>query len=1835
MSPTSATTTPTPTETLATTPISTKTLFDRNESYLTSPEPTKEIFQTSFARRLSLTPKGRGSSRSQSSSESPKKEVIEYTVSIKLQGSSSPEKRPSPEKPSSRLVDIKLTDDDGADVGGNHNDDDDDVIRNVGIPIPVLHYPKRDQVPTEKPPRPNSIPVISNSLGFDSDEARPKTWRQIPISKVDKSPTFEIPTFSFGGAQQNFQPPEENLGDEAKVEIEELDASEASNPAHQVECRVDDQGADHQRATAMPKSRSFVEFEELSDESSGPEEDVDNDGDKETDLDESESEPDDDDHQGNLEDQDSQVDSQPSGSRHDSKDESGDEQEPEDPGLEEEEEDEESFATCGSDLSFKVSSKRSPSTHRSRKSKTASPPLEFYQHQQQLQHQFQQLQEQQQQQLQQQHQHQQQQLLHEVNIVEKTKENLNRSHVVDNIPNEEPDKKEEAAYESWDKTEVEVSDIEEEAEIPDMESMAENLNIEMCKLKAGETPTIVSRYLSRLEREKSETESEDESFETFRKMRMRSDREAAAPERDITEDDTETAEFQTKLRQLGSNSSSASTTQRDVVCADASTSCDTTTPDVSAAATLSTEGKDDNKEAEDKGGEIIRSRSQEIYLQRKNFSNRKKFPGIPPVRPSPDVADILSQQLTVDSPMVEEEEEGISQSDQVVQPPFNLPPTQEEKLVQEPQVELVKSDSKLFKEGRPLSTEGLKADSANSSTSSLNALRHSRSFDSGLPMSPEVRRRLKAISQRSPSELSLLERKRSSLTSALTGSTTTPSPGRQSIEDLASSVENLREKLSLFPFTGRPAKLPFGEAGEEEELDLVPQLLNFQGGLTRSRSWQGFGAAHRAARHQAFWDSNRYEQVTDKDLSLPPPPASKPPEAPMPASSSNSSLNDSGKSIPPPTGRIGRLGAISRRYRPLAGSPSSSPLRSSPLRYQKRSLTIPLRSPLAQPPEKSASYDGEINSETDQSGNAAGMEKALSLSNLPTRNADKQPEAAVLNLSESLKLLNSSKTREKRNGLNSEAVKRSPGSNKFCLPGALSLDSISTTSRIVQPFDDERPREWSPKKRKKVVDSSKLAAIDLDSSSSSDDDDDNGNLSGEEFSFECNPPPIETVVQPETKAADETAQQPPADLVAASNEEQTKSIEATQQVMFRQHYLSIIQEEEEHSDANGNTPGSSRASSRPSSIYGGLPNFNPSDLKEMFKGLNGPSKDSENKDLGCEVNKSENNSPLFKSKMIKGDMSVEDATSGNSSSTTVNAILTNSSTMTSQDEKKFCPESLQQILRKLPPPPKQPPSLKPLWSPDRRKKFSPDVKTASPEESVIAEEQSEQPNQPELPPQLQPEPSRVIENLKRFNQQMNENLRSLSSSSSSLSFDELQSDSRRLSTPPSPKKSSGPSPLLSSPKVSPPRNSTAPYSPLVGCKASPKLNPRLARQSSSSSQSSTSLSSSSTKPDESSPKPSPLMSRKPPSSPKLPRSGDQSPKATRSSPRLNPKLRTPPKMSPPKLLIDLGVIPKKSLEPEVKVSVQTAATAPSPVAKETLSDQRSQVRLQPEEKKLPDLSNLKKLTPEIKLDKRGKEGKQEPQVQDVQPLRKDPRPASSVLPVKPGPASDLEKSKLASNDVVPAAGDKMRGRSNLARSSITEQHLTRAEETQPRPGYPDSLERSRTLDRGRVGRSPVVPQPQGLAKVGHLAEAHQTESLESPDTNQKDEVSLEELIKKYNGPRNSERFSMRSQSKEVMPSVEPPSQRSVDTSSTRSVANKGSRMRSISCQRPPTISDASIETSSSSSTSTSTSGKFSSMRELLKNVVSSQKNVQQQKMEFAQKNGKQTGDDHFISSTLV
>jgi hypothetical protein len=522
-----------------------------------------------------------------------------------------------------------------------------------------------------------------------------------------------------------------------------------------------------------------------------------------------------------------------------------------------EDEDEDSFATCSSDLSSKKP--KSPSVQRSRHSRTRSPmPVQQQQQQQQ--------------------------------VVEEVKKD-------DMIEDKLKDKVE---LENWDsadlKTEVEVSDIEEEEDIPDIEALAEPKVNELSKLVNGESPRIVSRYLARIEREKSETESEDESFEAFRAMRMRTDREAAPPERDINEDDTETAEFQTKLRQLGSNPSSASTTHREAVNGGGDhSSCEATTPDVSAA-TLSTDRKDETEEERDQ--EIVRSRSQEIYLQRKNFvAERKKFNLM---RANQDL-EILKEKPVVGNHVEEEDEEKADQVKEELKPiveiaskPINEVKNEvfreENKIVSN---KIVNETSKLESEkvdgnnaeieDRPSSTDGQKKESASSSTNSLHSLRHSRSFDSGLPMSPEVRRRLKTISQRSPSELSLsVFDKRKSFTA-------TPSPGRQSIEDLASSVENLREKLSLFPFA-RTGKQPVGD-NDDEELDQVPQMMSLQGGLTRSRSWQGFGAAHRTARHQAFWENQRYEQVTDKDLSLPPPPASKPPETCL--SVSNVSLSDS------------------------------------------------------------------------------------------------------------------------------------------------------------------------------------------------------------------------------------------------------------------------------------------------------------------------------------------------------------------------------------------------------------------------------------------------------------------------------------------------------------------------------------------------------------------------------------------------------------------------------------------------------------------------------------------------------------------------------------------------------------------------------------------------------------------------------------------------------------------------------------------------------------------------------------------------------------------------------
>ena len=189
-------------------------------------------------------------------------------------------------------------------------------------------------------------------------------------------------------------------------------------------------------------------------------------------------------------------------------------------------------------------------------------------------------------------------------------------------------------------------------------------------------------------------------------------------------------------------------------------------------------------------------------------------------------------------------------------------------------------------------------------------IQQSRSFESGLPpVTPELNRLMKtysstrSLSSKSSSVLSVMDRRSLSIT--------TPSPRKQSIEDLASSVENLKEKLMLIP------------KDSAETIQAVKERLarpaQVNGQIIRSRSWQGFGAAHRTARQQAFWESGRYESNTEKDLSLPPPPEKVPDQV---------------------TKRLSRSSKSPSRYRQRGYRPlSQSPLRdssSSPARHHLR-----------------------------------------------------------------------------------------------------------------------------------------------------------------------------------------------------------------------------------------------------------------------------------------------------------------------------------------------------------------------------------------------------------------------------------------------------------------------------------------------------------------------------------------------------------------------------------------------------------------------------------------------------------------------------------------------------------------------------------------------------------------------------------------------------------------------------------------------------------------------------------------------------------------------------------
>jgi hypothetical protein len=181
-------------------------------------------------------------------------------------------------------------------------------------------------------------------------------------------------------------------------------------------------------------------------------------------------------------------------------------------------------------------------------------------------------------------------------------------------------------------------------------------------------------------------------------------------------------------------------------------------------------------------------------------------------------------------------------------------------------------------------------------------------------------------------------------------------------------------------------------------------------------------------------------------------------------------------------------------------------------------------------------------------------------------------------------------------------------------------------------------------------------------------------------------------------------------------------------------------------------------------------------------------------------------------------------------------------------------------------------------------------------------------------------------------------------------------------------------------------------------------------------------------------------------------------------------------------------------------------------------------------------------------------------------------------------------------------------------------HLRKTDDTIP------TADRSKTLDRSRPDRGQVDSKSaprSSLKETTRTSHVEKTEPIvsEKPKTNQQpqttEEVSLEELIKKYNGPRSSDKYN-------VTPIRPPPAQKQKELVDEDS--NKPLRMRSSSCHRPNEMADNSQRRDSGATDVTSHpvstgsgTGKFSSMKELLKNVVSSQKNVQQQKMEFGQK----------------
>ena len=540
---------------------------------------------------------------------------------------------------------------------------------------------------------------------------------------------------------------------------------------------------------------------------------------------------------------------------------------------------------------------------------------------------------------------------------------------------------------------------------------------------------------------------------------------------------------------------------------------------------------------------------------------------------------------------------------------------------------------------------------------SMFPIQQSRSFDSGLPpVTPELNKLIlthssKSLSSKSSSIISILERRVGSSLNI-----TTPSPRKQSIEDLASSVENLKEKLLLIPKDSAETI----QAVKERLARPIPTQSNPGstssnggssesgiGSLSRSRSWQGFSAAHRTSRQQAFWESQRYESNSEKDLSLPPPPEKVPDQVAK-------KLNRSSKS----PSRYTR----SRHYRPLSQSPlrdSSSPARNH-IRlssHHNNNSNIPNGSPCT-----------TTNSKEQERGSSCN-----NLEQVPT----KLRQVGL-----------SSSTHEKAGSCNSALESSYPKS----------ADSSSSS-------EDEDCEETSYSYSCLVDNNDKMIKQQQQQQQSilesGGDQEDHQN--GDHFMINGDPSMMMMIPNGANANQDQDFDQ---------DDSQRRQIKPPNQYFYRHHYLSIIQEEEEHSDL---ASCSSRASSRPGSIYGGVSGNGCCLRNNSFIDGNNISPETSPKRGHKNINNKR------KTDSVGSDFSIE---SVNSLLSEEGSCQTYSSISTNKTDEAF--KTLTHLLDNVNPPPASPPELSPgllsLSSPDNNLMIKKEITTSSMDDSSSCKE---------------------------------------------------------------------------------------------------------------------------------------------------------------------------------------------------------------------------------------------------------------------------------------------------------------------------------------------------------------------------------------------------------------------------------------------------------------------------------------------------------------------------------